>query len=238
MSSSTIHSHWTRRGVLAATAASALTACSSSQEASAPVPTTNSTATTPSGGATTSSVPRSSADTSSGKTLLVYFSRAGENYYNGGRTNLEVGNTEVLANHVASLISCDAHKIEAADPYPSSYNDCVARNVREEDAQARPEIANPLTSLSGYRTVLIGSPIWNVKAPRIMRTFIDANDFTGITVAPFTTFAMSGLGSVPEEYERACRNAAAITAGLSVRGEEVTQGRAAAEAWLRQIGLL
>ena len=31
------------------------------------------------------------------RTLLAYFSRAGENYYYGGRRDLEVGNTELLA---------------------------------------------------------------------------------------------------------------------------------------------
>ncbi len=34
---------------------------------------------------------------SGGGVLLAYFSRAGENYYNGGRRNLDVGNTDVFA---------------------------------------------------------------------------------------------------------------------------------------------
>jgi hypothetical protein len=38
------------------------------------------------------------------KVLLAYFSRAGENYYYGGRTNLTVGNTEVLAGMISQLI--------------------------------------------------------------------------------------------------------------------------------------
>jgi hypothetical protein len=47
-----------------------------------------------------------------GKTLLVYFSRAGENYWNGGRRNLKVGNTEVLAEMIAARLTCDVHRIE------------------------------------------------------------------------------------------------------------------------------
>jgi hypothetical protein len=35
--------------------------------------------------------------TTANRILLAYFSRPGENYYYGGRRNLEVGNTEVLA---------------------------------------------------------------------------------------------------------------------------------------------
>jgi flavodoxin len=48
--------------------------------------------------------------------LLAYFSHAGENYHYGGRRNLEVGNTEVLAGLIRDSIACDVHRIEAADP--------------------------------------------------------------------------------------------------------------------------
>ena len=47
------------------------------------------------------------------RTLLAYFSRAGENYYYGGRRDLEVGNTEVLARMISELIDCDVHRIDA-----------------------------------------------------------------------------------------------------------------------------
>jgi hypothetical protein len=36
-------------------------------------------------------------DDDSDRVLLAYFSRAGENYWYGGRRDLRVGNTEVLA---------------------------------------------------------------------------------------------------------------------------------------------
>jgi hypothetical protein len=79
-----------------------------------------------------------------GKVLLAYFSRPGENYYYGGRIDLKVGNTEVVARTIAKLIRCDVHRIEAANPYPHDYEQTVARNVREQEANARPRIRNPL----------------------------------------------------------------------------------------------
>ena len=177
-----------------------------------------------------------SAQGSSAGVLLAYFSRAGENYYYGGRRDLEVGNTEVLAGMIAELIECDVHRIEAADPYPDSYDATVQRNVTEQDSDARPAIANPLASISGYDTVLLGSPIWNVRAPMIMTTFTDDHDFTDKTILPFVTYAVSGLGSVERDYAAACPGAR-IGDGLAVRGEEVTQHRADVEAWLRTAGL-
>jgi hypothetical protein len=78
-----------------------------------------------------------------GSVLLAYFSRAGENYYNGGRRRLTVGNTQVVAQTISRLIGCDVHRIEAADPYPDDYDPTVERNVREQQADARPAIATP-----------------------------------------------------------------------------------------------
>jgi hypothetical protein len=101
-----------------------LTGCSSPDNApAAPNPTTTPTPTpTATGGDTTTS----------SRILLAYFSRPGENYYYGGRRNLEVGNTEVLARMIAELIDCNVHRIEATDPYPASYDATVARNVQEQ----------------------------------------------------------------------------------------------------------
>ena len=101
--------------------------------------------------------------------LLAYFSRAGENYHYGGRRNLTVGNTEMLARMIRTRIECDVHRIEAAKPYSRDYDETVARNVREQVADARPRIADPLPSIERYDTILLASPIWNVRAPRSWR---------------------------------------------------------------------
>jgi flavodoxin len=137
------------------------------------------------------------AQAGGGRILLAYFSRPGENYWYGGRRNLNVGNTEVLARMVSARLDCDLHRIEAVDTYPADYEDTVRRNVREQQADARPAIANPLPSIDGYDTILLASPIWNVRAPMIMSTFVENYDFSGKTVHPVTTYAMSGLGTTP-----------------------------------------
>jgi flavodoxin len=168
-----------------------------------------------------------------GRVLLAHFSRPGENYCSGGRRNLEVGNTEVLARMISDRLDCDVHRIEPADPYPDSYDATVARNVREQDAGARPEIATPLASIDRYETILLASPIWNVRAPMIMSTFAESYDFAGKTVVPVTTYAMSGLGTTEDDYARSCEGAR-IATGLAVRGEEVRSAGAAVDSWLRR----
>lgn len=170
--------------------------------------------------------------------LLAYFSRPGENYWNGGRRNLRVGNTEVLAKLIAEHLDCDMHRIEPAEPYSDDYDQTVQRNVREQNADARPDIANPLDAIDGYDTILLASPIWNLRPPMIMSTFAESYDFAGKTVHPITTHAMSGLGNAPEDYAHECRGAR-IAAGFAVRGEQVrSDGAAAVDAWLRRTRLL
>jgi flavodoxin len=177
------------------------------------------------------------SSTERGNVLLAYFSRTGENYHNGGRRWLTVGNTQVVADMIGELIGCDVHRIEAADPYSDDYAATVARNVREQNADARPAVANRLTSIERYDTVLLGSPIWNVRAPMIMSTFAESLDFTGKTIHPLTTHAMSGLGTTERDYAALCPGAT-VGAGLAIRGEEVLDARPAVESWLRRIRLL
>jgi len=169
------------------------------------------------------------------RVLLAYFSRPGENYHYGGRRNLEVGNTEVLAQMISERLDCDVHRIQPADPYPHDYEQTVQRNVQEQNNNARPAIADALPALDRYDTVLLASPIWNVRAPMIMTTFTEKLDFAGKTVLPITTYATSGLGTAPRDYAAACPGAT-IGDGLAVRGEQVTEAGPDIEAWLRRTG--
>jgi flavodoxin len=179
----------------------------------------------------------SAAQTPRGKVLLVFFSRAGENYFYGGRKDLAVGNTEVVARMIEDVLGCEVFQIQPVDPYPDSYDATVQRNVREQEQNARPEIAQLPASLDAHDTILLGSPVWNVRAPRIMLTFVERYDFSGKTIYPFTTHAMSGLGRVVDEYTAACRGAT-LGEALAIQGEEAADSRFAIEAWLRRIGLV
>lgn len=177
-----------------------------------------------------------SGSTPSSRVLIAYYSRPGENYYYGDRRNLTTGNTEVLAGLLNDRVVADVFRIEAQEPYPDGYDATVARNVREQDADARPAIAGQLPSLEGYDAVLLGSPIWNVRPPMITSTFAEAVDWTGKTLYPFVTYAVSRLGRTEDVY-REVAEGARIGEGLAVLGETVADAGDDAGAWLRRIGL-
>lgn len=172
----------------------------------------------------------------SGATLLIFFSRAGENYWNGGRRTLTVGNTALLAATIAERLGCDSHEIKAADPYPDSYDATVARNLAEGVQGARPGIAGRLPDPAGYGTLILASPIWNVAPPMIMSTLLDSIDTSGKLILPVTTYAMSGLGRALATYRQLAPRAT-VGEGLAVRGEEAGTAGDQVEAWLRANGL-
>lgn len=192
--------------------------------------------TTPTSSGALAVSPSPSGSTSARRVLIAYYSRPGENYYDGERRNLPTGNTEVLAGLLADRIDADVLRIEAQDPYPDGYDATVARNVREQDADARPGIDGRLPSLADYDVVLLGSPIWNVRPPMIMSTFAEALDWTGKRLHPFVTYAVSRLGRTEDVY-REVADGARIGEGLAVLGETVADAGDEAAAWLQRVGL-
>jgi hypothetical protein len=94
---------------------------------------------------------------------------------------------------VSRLIGCDVHRIEAADPYPEDYDPTVRRNVEEQNTDARPGIANPLTVIDRYDTVLLGSPMAKVAASTVWEILKDA----GVEPAPERTSVRGRRFCVP-----------------------------------------
>ena len=125
---------------------------------------------------------------SNGKTLVVYFSRADENYNVG---TVEVGNTELLAKEIIAKTSADEFKIEPKDKYPENYQEAIEHATEERKASARPEYIEDV-DISGYDTVFFGYPIWWGDMPMVVYNFIEKHDWSGKTVIPFNTHEGSG----------------------------------------------
>jgi flavodoxin len=195
----------TRRGFLAA-GVLALAACAQSQDKPQAEPETTD-APTDEGADVVDSQPvddeaQAEAETVEGSKILVaYYSRADENYTNGGKEWLEVGHTKVMAGYIAEALGADTYEIAPVEPYPEGYDDCCDVALEEQRDDARPAIAGTLPDVSPYDTVVIGCPIWWGDEPMIVRTFIEGVDLSGKTIVPFTTHGGSGLGRVPSNLQ-------------------------------------
>lgn len=221
----------TRRSLLATTVLLALAACARPGADESPAPNR------PENG--DPAVESSTDQPAPSRTLLIWFSRDGENYWEGGRRDLEVGNTERLARLIAERIEVQEYEVVPADPYPEAYDPTVERNVREQNADARPAIAGELLDAQAFDTVLIGSPVWNVRAPMIMSTLVESLDLAGLRVLPFVTYAVSGMAGIDRDYREALPDSE-VGEGLAIRGEDVEEEETVTEVetWLRENALL
>ena len=164
-------------------------------------------------------------------------SPAGENYYNGGRIDLTIGNTAVVAALVADLMDVDVYEIRAAEPYPDDYGPRSGGTWRNRTRAAGPASPAACPTLRATTRSCSAAVSGTSRAPMIMRTFVEALDFTGKTVLPFVTYAVSGMGRVADEYAQTLPGAT-LGDGLAVRGEEASGARGLVEDWLRRSSLI
>ena len=125
---------------------------------------------------------------SNGKTLVVYFSRADENYSVG---TVEIGNTELLAKEIIAKTDADEFKIEPKDKYPAAYQKAIERATAERNDGARPEYIGDV-DISSYDTIFFGYPIWWGDLPMVVYSFVEQHDWSGKTVIPLNTHEGSG----------------------------------------------
>ena len=84
--------------------------------------------------------------------IIVYFSRAGENYVSGALKKLAVGNTQKAAEILREITGADIFKIEPITPYSDSYNECIEQAKQDNLNNARPALKALPDSLDGYDT--------------------------------------------------------------------------------------
>ena len=155
-----------------------------------------------------------------GKTLIAYYSRRGENYVNGSIKNLKLGNTEVVAAKIKALMpEADMFQIETTYEYSKSYMTCIEEAKQELREDARPEMKNPLESIDGYDTIILGYPNWWGTMPMVCYTFLESYDFTGKTIIPFCTNEGSGMGSSERFIKKLCPTATVLN-GTAIHGAE------------------
>lgn len=92
------------------------------------------------------------------KTLIVYYSRKGENYWNGSIKDLSKGNTEVVAEMIQEITGGDLFEVDTINPYAKDYHTCTEEAKKELQNNDRPELKGYLDSLEPYDTIFVGFP--------------------------------------------------------------------------------
>ena len=164
-------------------------------------------------------------ESTGGKTLIVYYSAS--------------GNTEEVANYIASATGGDLFEIVPMEIYTNADLDWtdddsrVSREHDNEDERDVPLVSDTVDNWDEYDTVFIGYPIWWGIAAWPVDGFIKANDFTGKTVIPFCTSSSSGLGESGELLEEMTGT------GEWLEGERFRSGASeeTVRSWVEGLGL-
>lgn len=162
--------------------------------------------------------------------LIVYFSRAGENYFSGALRSVPVGNTQRAAELLSGLTGADLFPLEPVQPYADSYNECIAQAQDDLRRDARPELVRWPEDLDRYDTIYLGYPIYWGTIPMPVATFLERSDLSGKTIRPFCTHEGSGLARSVADIRRLCPDATVGT-GLAIQGGRVSQAGQALKAW-------
>lgn len=171
------------------------------------------------------------------KTLIVFFSRADENYFAGAMRYVKVGNTEIVCNLISEMIDADTFKIEMKKPYSPVYMTCIDEAKEDLRLNARPELVSFPESIDGYDTIILAYPNYWGTIPMAVATFLEKFDFSGKTILPICTNEGSGMGT----SERTIKQIAAgveIKKGLSITGSNAANSGDTLSRWLKENNLM
>ena len=155
-------------------------------------------------------------------TLIVYYSRKGENYWNGSIKNLSKGNTEIVAEMIADITGGDLFEVDTVKTYPADYYECIDEAKEELRRKDRPEVKEYKDDLEEYDTIYVGYPNWWGTMPMVMFTFLEHYDLTGKKIIPFCTNEGSGMGGSERDLKKICQGTD-VKSGLSIHGAEAAQ---------------
>ena len=135
------------------------------------------------------------------KVLVAYFSAT--------------GTTEAVAKQVQAAAKADIYEITPTAKYSAAdldwHNKQSRSSIEMNDKKARPVMKGNVKNMKQYSTIYIGFPIWWGVCPRIINTFIEANNLKGKTIIPFATSGGSGI-------ERAAKDLRATYPTLTIKG--------------------
>jgi len=165
------------------------------------------------------------------KELILYFSRADENYFGGSLKYIEKGNTEVVAEKAAAMTGADLFKVEPVKPYSADYNTCIEEAKKDLREGARPKVVAMPDNTRQYDLVTVMFPNYWGTMPMHMFTVLEQLNFEGKTVRPVCTHEGSGMGKSENDLKKCCPGAE-IKKGLAIQGSSVGRCDDALKKWL------
>ena len=156
------------------------------------------------------------------KALIVFYSRADQNYVGGDIVDLETGNTETAAYMIKDITNADIFKLEQLKPYYKNYNKCIEQAQDNQRRDARPELVAYPENMEQYDTIYLDYPF----------TFLEKYDLSEKVIRPFCTHEGSGFGNSLNDIKRLCPKSD-IQRGIAIKGGSVLRSQKEIEKWIK-----
>ncbi len=156
-----------------------------------------------------------------GRSLVIYYSQTGA--------------TRQVALEIARILDADTLSIDVTQPYSGTYDETIARCLKEKETGLVPELKNQNIDITQYDKIFIGYPIWFGTYAPPMAALVKEVDFAGKKIVPFCTFGSGGLGASIKDLKAALPESE-IFNGYGVRNARVAKAPAEVERFLIENG--
>lgn len=133
-----------------------------------------------SGSIASAGVQQNTDSSAGGNVLIAYFSWG--------------GNTAGIAEEIQRQTDADLFEITLVKPYSSDYNTVLDEAQRDQNEQARPELATHVENMEDYDVIILGYPNWWASIPMPIASFLEEYDFEGKTIIPFCSHGGGRFG--------------------------------------------
>ena len=164
------------------------------------------------------------------KTLVVFYSRKGENFFPGGIRKIPKGNTAYAAEYIAKAVNADLFEVDTVKPYAENYRACCMEAAAEAKSNARPAIKGYVRDITKYDTLVVCYPNWCGTLPMCLLTFLEHYDLSGKRIIPVCTNEGSGFANSIKDLKNFCTGAL-VEEGLSILGHECYGGEEQISRW-------
>ena len=175
------------------------------------------------------------------KTLIVYFSKDGENYgknlHTDDKRDLDEGDIKRLSKKIAGFIDASLYEIEPEKAYPPDLEELETVTRKEKNNDVYPDIKESNIDIDNYDVIFIGYPIWHSSYPQIIKTFVrdNKNTLKNKKIVPFNTHAGSGSAGT---FDKLCNlievSKDKCLTGLPLNGTEVDSSDEKIKKWLEK----
>lgn len=154
------------------------------------------------------------------KTLIIYFSHS--------------NNTKQIAEWIQDQTKADIIRIEPDTLYPSGYQATIDEMSRQNKGKILPPFKKIGTNIQEYDIIFFGHPVWDMRLPPVVRTFLMDNDFSEKTIIPFNTHAGYGTGKSVNEINEFAPKATVLEA-LSIKDSNIKTAKPEIEKWIEKM---